>query len=321
MNKFATKLVLSASTVLAFGMMSALPSSAQDQSAWENANGNANFLKCGTRDMSDREIEMIEAAVKNQRLKNAKKPDGVGGGNGGGGGGDPEPGTVRPAGTVVFDTYYNVICEDDGSNCANTQAEVDAQMAVLNNAYAGGTGGTSTPFQFNLVETNFVNNSAWRSIGYGDSNELAMKNELRQGDSTVLNIYSTNLTGGLLGWATFPTDYTGSPLRDGVVILDQSVPGGTAAPYNEGDTGTHEVGHWLGLYHTFQGGCRSGDLVSDTAPEKSAAYGCPVGRDTCRKGGADPIYNFMDYTDDSCMFEFSAGQAERADVLSIQYRK
>lgn len=292
-------------------------------SAFDHANGNAAFLRCGTRTPTDQEVSLMEEHI---RRLTAKKPDKPGGGNGNGGGGDGgggEPPATSAPGSIEIDVYFHNIRDNNGQG-GNSVSEIQAQIDVLNNAYAGqdGQGGFNTAFRFVLKETTQSNNSEWYNAGSRSAAEREMKSQLRTGDAGTLNIYSFNVGGGLLGWATFPTDYASDPLYDGVVILNESVPGGSSAPYNEGDTGTHEVGHWLGLYHTFQGGCRGGgDQVSDTSAERAPAYGCPVGQDSCRKDpGPDPVFNFMDYTDDSCMFEFTEGQASRSELLSGTYR-
>jgi hypothetical protein len=225
-------------------------------------------------------------------------------------------GAFAAIGSININTYAHVINKGTGiSNGDIPDSMIADQMAVLNAAYA------NTPFRFTLVGTTRTTNSTWYTAGPDTTAEAAMKNALRQGTADDLNMYISSPGGGLLGWATFPNWYAGNPKDDGVVLLNTSLPGGTAAPYNLGDTGTHEVGHWLGLYHTFQGGCqKTNDYVSDTPAEQSAAYGCPTGRDTCRDTGLDPITNFMDYTDDYCMDRFSAGQISRMDSMWASYR-
>ncbi len=218
---------------------------------------------------------------------------------------------------VVVNVYWHVINQGSGaSNGDISSGMINSQIDVLNAAYA------ATGFTFTLAGTDRTTNSTWYNGCYGSS-EMSMKNALHQGTAEDLNIYSCRPGSGILGYAYFPSDYNSGPARDGVVLLDQSLPGGTAAPYNEGDTATHEIGHWLGLYHTFQGGCNgNGDYVADTPAEQSPAYGCPSGRNSCRRDpGDDPIRNFMDYTDDYCMFEFSGLQDVRMYDQWIAYRQ
>lgn len=196
------------------------------------------------------------------------------------------------------------------------------QLRVLNRSFVGTTGGADTGFTFTRLSVDRTTNADWYDLTLGGRDEKAMKTALRVGGPATLNLYTANLANDYLGWATLPQDIDFWGDQDGVVVLDQSLPGGNAAPYNRGDTGTHEIGHWLGLYHTFDGGCnpRRGDFVDDTAPEKSPAYGCPVGRDTCSAEGLDPITNFMDYSDDACMFEFTPGQSVRMHESWVAFR-
>ena len=228
-------------------------------------------------------------------------------------------GDILAAGaTTSIPVHVHIITSSSGAGAPSSNM-ITSQINVLNAAYA------SAGYAFTVVSTDTSRNDAWYTAQPNTTAETQMKTALHQGGAGDLNMYFNNMGGGLLGWATFPSSYNSKPLMDGVVILTQSLPGGSASPYNEGDTGTHEVGHWMGLYHTFQGGCNgSGDGVSDTAAERSAAYGCPVGRDTCagkRYPGLDPITNFMDYTDDDCMDNFSGGQRTRMQNAWITYRQ
>ena len=277
--------------------------SAQSDRAVGAANGNAAFLKCGTKHPDDETARLIDDA--NQRFKNQRKA---------------ETGSDQRTGTVNVNVYFHVITNTSGAGNV-TDARIAQQIQVLNNSFSGVTGGSNTIYRFTLVSTDRTANNTWYTCT-GGACEQQMKAELHKGGAADLNFYTNGMGGGLLGWATFPWEYASAPSLDGVVCVHSSLPGGTFANYNQGDTATHEVGHWIGLYHTFQGGCNGqGDLVSDTAAEKSPAGGCPTGRDTCRnKPDVDPITNFMDYTYDSCMFQFTAGQAARADSLTLQYR-
>jgi hypothetical protein len=229
----------------------------------------------------------------------------------------------RAPGSVTVNVRFHVIRKGLGIADGNlTDAMIDDQIAVLNRTYTG-TGGTNTPFRFRLRSIDRTTNTRWfNGLAPGTAIEREVKLKLRDGDATTLNIYTANLSGGLLGWATFPWDYEDAPVMDGVVLRYSSLPGvSMTSPFNLGYTGTHEVGHWLGLFHTFQGGCASTDRVADTPAEDTATSGCPIGKNTCLfRPGFDPIHNFMDYSDDACMFEFTPGQSTRADNLSLIWR-
>ncbi len=262
---------------------------------------------CGTRALSPEEQVELERSLDVRRLQS-----------------NAIASPLRAVGSVNVPVWFHVVRSGNGASQGNlTDQQIADQIDVLNAAYSGQTGGAATPFVFTLAGITRTTNSTWFTRCDRSSTERQMKSALRRGGADTLNLYSCNPAGGLLGWATFPSDYAFDPTDDGVIVLYSTLPGGSAAPYNLGDTGTHEVGHWLGLYHTFQGGCSTtNDQVSDTPAERTPAYDC-VPRNTCtgsRYPGNDPITNFMDYTDDACMFEFTAGQAARADQMHDQYR-
>ena len=241
------------------------------------------------------------------------------------------PGQIRKSGSVTVGVYFHVVNRGAGIANGDVPAKwLRDQIDVLNAAYAGadpnaGPASANTPFRFALVGVDRTTNAAWFNAAIGSPEEREMKTALHVGGANTLNFYVTNAGGNLLGWAAFPFSYESDPVMDGVVVYYASLPGGDCcAPraYNLGDTGTHEVGHWLGLFHTFQGGCAAvyNDFVADTPAERKPAFGCPVGLDTCPGAGVDPVENFMDYTEDSCIYQFTQGQSARMEALSLQYR-
>lgn len=220
---------------------------------------------------------------------------------------------VTAAATTGFNVPVAFHVIHDGTNGLLTQTDLDNQIQVLNAAFA------PLNVSFTIASVDFTDNANWFYMEPGTTAEAQAKAALNVSPQTTLNFYTVQTN--YLGWATFPWNLAGNPDDDGIVVLWASLPGGPAVPYDEGDTATHEIGHWLGLYHTFQGGCsKNNDYVDDTAPERDPAFGCPIGRDTCKRNGPDPIHNYMDYSDDFCMYEFTAGQISRMYSAKDTYR-
>jgi len=220
--------------------------------------------------------------------------------------------------SVVIPTHFHVI--NSGPTVADgniTDAQIQAQMRVLNENFAG------TGFSFSLASVDRTTNAEWYAMAKSRV-EREAKDALHRGDDTHLNLYTADIANsvGYLGYAYYPRDVRGRPTIDGVVLAAGTVPGGDIENYDEGKTATHEVGHWLGLAHTFQGGCSTtGDRVADTPAQRSPTSGCPEGRDSCPKDpGLDPIHNYMDYSYDACYTEFTPGQATRMAQQWLYYR-
>lgn len=256
-------------------------------------------MRCGTRQLSDGEIAGVERAVARGRKGRT---------------------------SAVIPVWVHVITRGAGYDNGDVpDSMLREQMRVLSESFNGRTGGANSGFAFDLAGITRTVNAQWfASLASDVGVELAAKTALRRGGPETLNVYITNAD-PWLGWAYFPSILDSSQAAlDGVVVDWRSLPGGTFGVYAEGDTVPHEVGHWLALYHTFDGYCgKNGDYVADTPAEQSPASGCPVGRDSCvgvAHPGLDPITNFMDYSYDACMYEFTAGQVERMQSAWSAYR-
>lgn len=262
------------------------------------------------------EKKMYDIEYHTRSLIAAKKPDGVGNGNGNGnGGGDDGGGTGGGdnLGVINIPVYFHVVYSNSAENVSDQQ--INAQMSVLNDDFRLSNDANQTPSEFASVvadaEINFTLAGTFRhanstsSWGTNDAVKAAYPPITPE---THLNIWVCDIGGGILGYAQFPGGPTST---DGVVLLYSTLPGGSAAPYNEGRTATHEVGHYLNLRHIWgDGRCNRDDFVSDTPKSDAPNYGCPsYPTVNCRSN--DMTMNYMDYTNDACMYMFSEGQKTR----------
>lgn len=242
---------------------------------------------------------------------------------------------------VTIPVHVSLVRGTHRGDTNQSPAAVQGWIDLMNEAYAGGQSAdnVATRYVFTLASVRQVKNDSWYHAVMGTKADKQMRRTLHRGSSGSLNLYVTKPGKDLLGYSRFPWQYAGAPKQDGVVVTVDSLPGGRATHYNLGDTLVHEVGHWMGLLHTFQpdagrsSGCGdwtrpldSGDRVADTPPQAKASQGCPEGANTCKQGESttgvtlDPVHNFMDYSYDSCMDQFTAGQVARMDTAFEKYR-
>jgi len=192
-----------------------------------------------------------------------------------------------------------------------TSEQVLAQMTELNLDFA------PSGFQFVLAALDYTDNDAW--FNQSIANATPIRLTLAIDPAHTLNLYSCNLPG--LGFSLYPWQLPESSYQNCVFVSYLSLPGVGPPPFNLGRTATHEVGHYLGLYHTFENGCAApGDFVADTPDEARPETGCPIGADTCPSPGLDPIHNYMDYSDDACYTEFTPDQWARMCAMVATYR-
>jgi hypothetical protein len=236
---------------------------------------------------------------------------------------------------VVFHVVYNTTIQNV------SDAQIQSQLTVLNadfrklnadaslvpSAFAGLAADCEIQFCLaqqdptGLATTGIIRKSTTStSFSTNDAVKYAA-----QGGSTIwdrnkyLNIWVCNLSGGVLGYAQFPG---GPAATDGVVITYTTLGtmGTAASPYNKGRTATHEVGHWVNLFHIWGDdgtACTGSDLVGDTPNQADENYGCPTfPQVSCSNGtNGDMFMNYMDYTNDACMYMFTTGQKTRLSAL------
>jgi len=231
-------------------------------------------------------------------------------------------GLVKQA-TVTIPVVVNVLYRTAAENVSD--AQIQSQIDVLNrdfNAtntdfnsyipaeYAGIKANVGITFTLQAVVRKATTKTSWRT---NDDMKKSTKGGINPtSPSNTLNIWVCTLSNSILGYAQFPG---GAAATDGVVILNKAfgTTGTAAAPFNLGRTATHEVGHWANLRHIWGDATCGNDQVGDTPPHNTANYGCPAQghKSTCTGTPNELWMNYMDYTDDRCMYMFSTGQKDR----------
>ncbi len=231
----------------------------------------------------------------------------------------------------------HIIHEGGAENISH--AQIESQITILNEDFGklpgtnGDGNGVDMHIRFCLAQKDpdgHCTNGVVRlhsSLTNHRTHERALLKELSFWDnSSYLNVYVVeSINGGVGGYASFP----GGPAdEDGIVVRNDLFGNIGTASNALGRTMTHEVGHWLGLYHTFNQGCgedtcTDGDFVCDTPPVFEPNFGCPANANSCSNDDPDvndQIENYMDYTNDACKNMFSEGQRERAQAALEEFR-
>lgn len=221
--------------------------------------------------------------------------------------------TKQPAPKSVVRVHFHVIQNQERG--AIDDATIAAQIDVLNASF------DLRGISFSLASIDRTDSNAWFTGCDAEGPAKKMKKALRLGSATDLNVYTCEPT-RFFALSAFPWLYAKSPYDDGVILHHSIMLGGSHPVFNSGEVLVHEVGHWMGLYHTYQGGCTgAGDEVDDTPAELRGSYAaCPIGLDTCPSPGLDPTDNFMDDSGDACWTNFTAGQNERMASMFAIYR-
>lgn len=231
------------------------------------------------------------------------------------------------------------VIHDGGTNNIS-DAQIQSQIDVLNEDYRKRLGtngygsGVDTDVEFCLAKKDPLgkcSNGIVRiksPLSNHQTYQRSMLKQLSYWDNTrYLNMYvvkNINNGSGTAGYSSFPG---GPPDEDGIVVRHDYFGKTGTASASLGRTTTHEVGHWLGLYHTFNGGCgvdtcADGDYVCDTPPAANPNFGCPT-INSCSNDVPnvnDQIQNYMDYSNDNCKSMFTAGQKQRMDATLMSFR-